>query len=116
MTFSPKATRPARPVWASSLACAAAASSPGLRAVSTAGSRPGRILAAHRGAAFPPPERTDMGLAFLFLLVGVSARFLAFGPGKVSLVCLAALILGCAGLLECNRNRLAAAFDFAALS
>jgi hypothetical protein len=103
-------------VWASSLACAAAASSPGLHGLSTAGSRPGRILAAHRGAAFPPPECADMGLALFFLLVGVPARFLALGLGKVSLVSLAALILGGAGLFERNRNRLAAAFDFAALS
>jgi hypothetical protein len=54
--------------------------------------------------------------AFLFLLEGVSACFLALGLRKISLVGLAALILRGAGLLERDGDRLAPVLDLAALS
>src|SRR4029450_9945648 len=62
--------------------------------------RPGRVLAAHGAAAFPPPARAHMRLAFALLLRRLAAGFLAFRFREIALVLLFAFIFRCAGFLE----------------
>src|ERR1700758_2200796 len=57
-----------------------------------------------------------MALAFALLLVGPARRFLALAARQVALVLALAFVLGSAGLLERDGDRLAAALDLAALA
>src|SRR6516162_4902499 len=74
------------------------------------------ILAAHRPARLAPAARADPPLALGLLLVGLALGFLALAALQVAPVLVGAFILGSAGLLERDGDRLAAALDLAALA
>src|SRR5262245_288441 len=96
------------------------------RSATVAGPAAGRLAAprrrsprgasAHGGAAFAPAARPDTRLAFTLLLVGLAARLLALGPRQIAPVLALALVFRRAGLLERDRDGLAAASHLAALA
>ena len=71
------------------------------------------ISPTHSPCAFALAPRTDVGLAFAFLLRGPALRFLAFSAVKIAPVSTTAFIFGFAGFLQGYRNGLAPALDFA---
>jgi hypothetical protein len=58
----------------------------------------------------------DAGLAFALLLAGLAFGFLFLGAVQVALVATLAFVLGIAGFLQGDRDRLLAALDRAALA
>jgi hypothetical protein len=75
-----------------------------------------RILSPHRRTAFASSPRANMRFAFPLLLVGRAARLLTLRPGQVSFVFALAFVLRSTGLIQGDRDGLAAILDFAGLS
>jgi hypothetical protein len=81
------------------------------RRLLAAGSRLPCVLAAHGARTLALARGSDMGIPFTLLLCGLSLGFCPLGTVQVASVAGLALVLGVAGFLEGDRDRLPAASD-----